>query len=252
MIGGKDQSRQLIQWQGERWQRPAAGLRSRIDEQPALGLGMRTPQHENDRMLTGYNGLNNGVSECFPTLLCVAGGLALFYRETGVQQQHTLLSPGLQRPVGRARQFERSTRSEPQGRATASATDRACTRAITRAFVSAFAPTVTHAPRIPRDFLKNISQRWRQRNTWSHGERQPLRLARPVVRVLPQDDHFDTLKRRQFQRPKRLRRIDSGPLCQAVLHEAAQALRWLAAQKMRDDGLPVLRHGPVLGLPMQQ
>ena len=41
-----------------------------------------------------------------------------------------------------------------------------------------------------RYLLKNIYQRGRRRNTLLHGERKPVRLTRPVVRVLAEDNHF--------------------------------------------------------------
>jgi len=49
-----------------------------------LGLGMGAPQHE-DADLRGLSDLrNDGVRECFPSLFCMAGGVAVFHRQTGV------------------------------------------------------------------------------------------------------------------------------------------------------------------------
>ena len=61
---------------------------------------MAAPEHKDYGGSFLSTGLDCSVSECFPALLGVAGGLAVFYRECGVEQQHALARPGCQRTVG--------------------------------------------------------------------------------------------------------------------------------------------------------
>ena len=70
-------------------------------DEALLGLGMRTPQHEHHRLRQAGNGGQHRVREGFPSLTGMAGRLAFFDRQAGIEQQYTLAGPAQQGSTGR-------------------------------------------------------------------------------------------------------------------------------------------------------
>ena len=67
------------------------------DQRP-LGLRVRAPEHKNHRLRawrTLGNMAQHGIGQQLPALAGVAGGLAFFHRQAGVEQQYALLRPRL-------------------------------------------------------------------------------------------------------------------------------------------------------------
>ena len=65
-----------------------------------LGLGMRAPKHEDGGAPLLRHMPNDGICQSFPAALGMAGGLALFHRQAGVEQQHAMLGPAHQTAAG--------------------------------------------------------------------------------------------------------------------------------------------------------
>ena len=77
-----------------------------LGNQSGLGLRMRTPEQEHTGRGRASNSLNYSVSERLPTLLGMASGLAIFYAQPGVEQQHAMLRPWNQTGLKRGRQAQ--------------------------------------------------------------------------------------------------------------------------------------------------
>jgi uracil-DNA glycosylase len=95
-----------------------------------------------------------------------------------------------------------------------------------------------HAPRHPEvalELLVDVDQRRRHLHPVGHREAQPVRLPRPVVRVLPEDDDLDLIERGQLERaqPLAARRVDRPPVGLLLLQPAAEA----ATFRRREDRL---------------
>lgn len=90
----------------------------------------------------------------------------------------------------------------------------------------------------------NIPERGRQRYPIGHRKAQAMRLPRPVIRVLPQDHHFDRLQRCQLKRaqPAAARRIDhlAGRLLFA--QPASQPPRFWRRQRWLQHSCPACRN----------
>jgi hypothetical protein len=151
----------------------------------ALALRMRAPEHEHHRARPFGHVADDGVGQYLPALARVAGGLALFHRERGVEQQHAV----------RAHLHQTAAGLRKGGRRRA---------------------------QVALQFLEDVAQRGRQRHAGRHRKRQPLGLAPAVVGVLPQDDHAHLVGRREFQRAQRARRKDGGPGLEPRLQKAQQ------------------------------
>ena len=61
--------------------------------QVAFGLRVVAPQHKDHGLRALGHLADNGVGQAFPAFFGVAGGLAFFYRQAGVEQQNALLGP---------------------------------------------------------------------------------------------------------------------------------------------------------------
>ena len=68
-------------------------------DEGASGLCVFAPEHEDARAGLGGQVGDEGVGKVFPALANVAGGLALFDGEAGVEQQGAALGPGQQAAV---------------------------------------------------------------------------------------------------------------------------------------------------------
>ncbi|MNL28736.1 hypothetical protein D3C87_1503940 [compost metagenome] len=138
----------------------------------------------------------------------MAGGLALFHREAGVEQQHAILGPLHQTA---ARLWGRRKRG---------------------------AQVALH-------LFEDVAQRGRQRHTRRDRKRQPLGLAPAMVRVLPQDDHAHGVGRGEVERAQRLGRKNRGPGLQARLQESQQRLPARIGKEGVHQRLPAGCHRPV-------
>ena len=177
----------------------------------ALGLRVRHPQHEHHGPRPLRHLADDGIGQPLPAPACVAGGLALFHRQAGVEQQHAVLRPLDQAAAGlRKRRGRRA--------------------------------------QIALQFLEDVAQRRRQRHTRRYRERQPLGLAAPVVGVLAEDDHAHAFRRRQFQRAQGPGRKDGGPGLQARLQKGQQLAPLGAGKKAVHQRLPAAGHGPIGGV----
>ena len=183
--------------------------------QALLGLRMAAPQHK-------YGGLpllghlaDDGIGEHLPALAGVAGGLALFHGQAGVEQQHAVLRPAHQTAAGLGK--------GRQGLA-----------------------------QITLQLFENIAQRGRQTHPWRYRKRQPLGLAAPVVGVLPQDDHAHGGRIGQRQRPQGLRGKDDRARRLALLQKCLQRLPRSTGKKLGHQGLPPRGDGPLRGVGVQE
>ena len=103
--------------------------------------------------------------------------------------------------------------------------------------------------RITRNFLEDIAKRWRDFAACCNRKRQTLRLPWPVVRVLPEDHHFDFLQRRERQRPQRFGRVDHRSFLQTRRDGITQQPPLLLRKKIRNKRLPTPINDPLLRLP---
>ncbi len=69
-----------------------------VDEATLL-LGMGPPQQEDHPLTAGIDLLDDPVSEGLPAQMGMGVGLARLDRQHGIEQQHSLSGPGLQKAV---------------------------------------------------------------------------------------------------------------------------------------------------------
>ena len=73
------------------------------------------------------------------------------------------------------------------------------------------------------DFLENVHQRGRQRGAGLYGKAQAVRLVGTVVRILPDNDHFDLVQwTRLERRPNVLGRRVNGMFALFGCHKLGQ------------------------------
>ncbi len=130
----------------------------------------------------------------------VAGGLALFHGQAGVEQQHAVLRPAHQTA---ARAGGKAGKGWPRSRCSS---------------------------------LKILRSEGGKRNPWRYRKRQPLGLAAPVVGVLPQDDHAHGGRIGQRQRPQGLRGKDDRTRRLALLQKCLQCLPRSTGKKLGHQG----------------
>ena len=150
----------------------------------ALALRMATPEQEHQSVTPLVQLLHHAVGKRLPSPARMGMRLSSLYRQHGVQQQHALLGPVLQKAVLRH----------------------------------------DKAGNIVHQLLVDVLQRWWNANAGLDRKRQPVRLTWPVVGILPQDHHLHGLERRQRKRAEHLisRRINGGTLLPRLAHARPQ------------------------------
>ena len=89
------------------------------------------------------------------------------------------------------------------------------------------------------DFLIYIDQRRRNLHAVRHRERQSLRLPRLMIRVLPENDHFELVERAEVESPEDVAPlwIDGG-LCIFRSHEIRQLAEIVLFKLALEPALP--------------
>ena len=177
---------------------------------------MGSPQQKNNRLVFFGNGSHDSVGEVFPSTFGMAGGLAVFNGQAGIEQQDALRCPKNKGSIAGG-----SWRARME-------------------------------VGIPRNFLEYVAQgrRWAF-SRWDR-KRKSLRLTFTVIRVLSQNHHFDLRQGSELQGQKRLGRVNDGAACQSGLQKLAQFGTLRAFQKYINNRTPILGNGPLLRRPFSQ
>ena len=128
-------------------------------DEAPLLLGMGSPQQEDHPLAVGVDPLYDPVGEGFPAQMGMGVGHARLHRQHRIEQQHPLGGPGLQEAVT------------------------GCDK--TR--------------QIPLHLLVDVDQGGRRAHPGQHGEAEAVGLIRPVIGVLSQDHHLDTVQLGQLE-----------------------------------------------------
>ena len=177
---------------------------------------MGAPQQKHNRLVFLGDGSHDGVGEVFPSAFGMAGGLAVFNGQAGIEQQDALCCP------------------------------------MNKGSIAGGSWRAGVEVGVPRNFLEYVAQgRWWAFSRWDR-KRKSLRLTFAVVRVLSQNHDLDLRQGSELQGQKRLGRVNDGAACQPGLKELAQFGTLRAFQKCVNNRTPILRNGPLPGLPFSR
>ncbi len=142
-----------------------------IGQHGDFGLGLRAPEHEDNRTILFVHGPQNGIGELLPPLSFMGIGGMRTHGQNRVQHEHTLLRPVHQITV------------------------------VRHAAADIVMKLLVNVDKGGRQRLLR----------WQHGKTQAVCLPRLVVRILSQDHHLHLCERCQMQCVENIlrRRIDN-------------------------------------------